>query len=405
MISDTIKTNFPFFGEGGKDIAYLDNAASSQTPKVVLEAMDAYYTKFRANVHRGLYEASEAASVAYEEARSKVARFIGADPREIIFTAGATASSNMLMLMLEHSGVVAEGGEMVTTVSEHHGSLIPLQELAHRNSLQIKHIPIQGLTLDLDYEVAEKLITEKTKIVSVTLASNVTGAINDIARIAKMAHAVGTLVICDATAAVGHMSVDVKNLGADFVYFSGHKMCGPTGIGVLLGKGTVLEKLAPGFYGGGSIEEVTLEQATFTGVPERFEAGTPNIAGAIGLGAAVDYLAHLGIENIRAHTESLTKEAIARLKEISGVRLIAEEDASKNIGIVSFLIDGVHPHDTAEILGREGVAVRAGHHCVMPLHTFLGVSATVRASFYLYNTREDIDALIRGIKKAQEIFK
>lgn len=405
MISDTIKTNFPFFSEGGKDIAYLDNAASSQTPEVVLEAMDAYYTKFRANVHRGLYEASEAASVAYEEARVKVARFIGADPREVIFTAGATASSNMLMLMLERSGQFAEGDEIVTTVSEHHGSIIPLQELAHRNPLQIKHIPVQGRTLDLDYEIAEKLITKKTKIVSVMLASNVTGAIYDVARIAKMAHTVGALVICDATAAVGHMPVDVKNLGADFVYFSGHKMCGPTGIGVLWGRGAVLENLAPGFYGGGNIEEVTLEQATFVGVPERFEAGTPNIAGAIGLGAAADYLEHIGVENIRAHTESLTKEAIARLKEIPGVRLIAEEDVSKNIGIVSFFVDGVHPHDIADILGREGVAVRAGHHCAMPLHTFLGVSATVRVSFYFYNTRADIDALVAGIKKAKEVFK
>lgn len=397
-----IKNDFPFFNEAGKHTVYLDSAASSQTPQVVLDAMNAYYVKFRANVHRGLYEASEAASIAYEEARAKVAHFIGANPREVIFTAGATASSNMLMLMLEHSGVVTQGDEIVTTVIEHHASLIPLQEIARRKSLQIKHIPVQNIALD--YEVAEKLITEKTKIVSVILASNVTGAINDIARIAKMAHAVGALVICDATAAVGHMPVDVNELGVDFLYFSGHKMCGPTGVGVLWGKGIVLEKLAPGFYGGGGIEEVTLEQATFTGVPERFEAGTPNIAGAIGLGAAVDYLERIGMEQVRAHTVGLTREAVTLLKEIPGVRLIAEEDASKNIGIVSFLVDGVHPHDIAEILGREGVAVRAGHHCAMPLHTFLGVPATVRASFYLYNTRKDIDALVAGIKKAKEIF-
>lgn len=397
-----IKNDFPFFYEAGKHTVYLDSAASSQTPQVVLDAMNAYYVKFRANVHRGLYEASEAASIAYEESRAKVAHFIGADPREVIFTAGATASSNMLMLMLEHSGVVMQGDEIVTTVMEHHASLIPLQEIARRKSLQIKHIPTQGMVLD--YAVAEKFITEKTKIVSVMLGSNVTGAINDIARIAKMAHAVGALVICDATAAVGHMPVDVNALGIDFLYFSGHKMCGPTGVGVLWGKGIVLEKLAPGFYGGGGIEEVTLEQTTFTGVPERFEAGTPSIAGAIGLGAAVDYFERIGMEQVRAHTVELTREAVTRLKEIPGVRLIAEEDASKNIGIVSFLVDGIHPHDIAEILGREGVAVRAGHHCSMPLHTFLGVPATVRASFYLYNTRADIDALVAGIKKAKEIF-
>ena len=397
-----IKNDFPFFNEAGKHAVYLDSAASSQTPQVVLDEMNAYYMKFRANVHRGLYEASEAASIAYEEARARVAHFIGADSREVIFTAGATASSNMLMFMLEHSGVVTQGDEIVTTVSEHHASLIPLQEIAQRKSLQIKYIPIQGMALD--YAVAEKFITEKTKIVSVMLASNVTGAINDIARIAMLAHKVGALVICDATAAVGHIPVDVNELGIDFLYFSGHKMCGPTGIGVLWGKGIVLEKLAPGFYGGGGIEEVTLEQATFTGVPERFEAGTPNIAGAIGLGAAVDYLERIGMEHVRAHTVELTREVIARLKEIPGVRLITEEDASKNIGIVSFFVDSVHPHDMAEILGREGIAVRAGHHCAMPLHTFLGVPATVRASFYLYNTHADIEKLSAGIKKAKEIF-
>lgn len=416
MISDTIKTDFPFFSEGGKDTVYLDSAASSQTPRVVLEAMNAYYMKFRANVHRGLYESSEAASIAYEDARGKVARFIGVNPHEVVFTAGATMSSNILMLMLEYSSFprvplgfqggpleLEKGDEVVTTVSEHHGSIIPLQELARRNSLILKHIPVQGLALD--WGVADKLITEKTKIVSVMLASNVTGAIYDVARIAKMAHEVGALVICDATAAVGHTPVDVNELGVDFLYFSGHKMCGPTGIGVLWGRGAVLEKLAPGFYGGGSIEEVTLAQATSAGVPERFEAGTPNIAGAIGLGAAVDYLERVGMEQVRTHMVELTREAITRFKEISGVRLIAEDDASKNIGIVSFLVEGVHPHDVADILGREGVAVRAGHHCAMPLHTFLGVPATVRTSFYLYNTREDIDALVAGIKKVKEVFK
>ncbi len=402
---ESIKKDFSIFREG-RSFAYLDTAATSQTPQVVLDAMDAYYTKFRANIHRGLYEVGEDASKAYDAARTKVARFIGAEPREVIFTAGATASSNMLVSMLENSGMVKEGDEVVTTAMEHHASLIPLQELAKRHNLDLKHIPLAEDSVELDYAVVEKFITNKTKIVSIMLASNVTGIINDVARIAEIAHKVGALVICDATAAVGHMPVDVKTLGADFVYFSGHKICGPTGIGVLWGHTEVLEKLQPGVYGGGIVEEVTLARATYRGVPERFEAGTPNIAGAIGLGAAVEYLDQVGVNNIHEHSNTLISEAIKRLEEVSGVRVIAERDPAKNVGIVSFTVDGIHPHDVADILGREGVAIRAGHHCAMPLVTdALGLSAVARASFYLYNTTEDIDALVRGIKKAQEIFK
>lgn len=397
-----VKNNFPFFADAGRAGAYLDNAASSQTPHVVLDAMNAYYVSSRANVHRGLYRASEEASLAYEQARAKVAQFIGAESREIIFTAGATASSNMLISMLEHSGMITAGDEIVTTVMEHHASLIPLQEVARRTSAHVKLIPIQGLSLDVD--TADELITKKTTIVSVCLASNVTGAINDVARIAGMAHTVGALVVCDATAAVGHMPVDVHMLGVDALYFSGHKMCGPTGIGVLWVRGELLEKLEPGVYGGGMVDSVTATTATWGLIPERFEAGTPPIAEAIGLGAAVDYLTSIGIERIRAHDEALAEEAIARLEKIPGVRVIAEKERGKNIGIVSFLIGGIHAHDVAYILGKENVAVRAGHHCAMPLHTTLGIVASTRASFYLYNTREDVDALIAGIKAVQHVF-
>lgn len=397
-----LKKDFPIFDKA-KGFVYLDTAATSQTPQVVLDAMDDYYTKFRANVHRGSYEEGETASVAYEEARKKVAQFIGAEPREIVFTAGATASSNMLVSMLEHSEVVKSGDEVVTTIMEHHASLLPLQKLAHRKGLIFKAVSSQGLPLD--YEEAERLITERTKIVSVCLASNVTGGINDVSRIAEMAHEVGALVICDATAAVGHMPVSVKELGVDFLYFSAHKMCGPTGVGVLWGKHELLEKLEPGVYGGGIVDEVTLENATWRKSPMRFEAGTPNIAGVIGLGAAVEYLQSIGLENIREHTMSLTGEAIARLEAVPNVRVIAEKGAHKNVGIVSFVMDGVHPHDIAEILGRSGVAVRAGHHCAMPFIVALGVFATTRVSFYLYNTKEDIDALVQGIEKVKEVFK
>lgn len=402
MIEATIKNDFPFFTNKGQKGAYLDTAASSQTPQVVLDAMHAYYVSSRANVHRGLYRASEEASGAYEGARVKVARFIGATMNEIIFTGGATASSNMLVSMLEHSKMITKDDEIVTTVMEHHASLIPLQELARRTSAHLKHIPIQGLSLD--YNTAEKIITNTTKVVSVLLASNVTGEINDVARIAEMAHKVGALVICDATAAIGHMHVDVRTLGVDALYFSGHKMCGPTGIGVLWVREELLEKLEPGTYGGGMVDAVTTTTATWGLIPERFEAGTPPVAEAIGLGTAVDYLMNVGIENIRAHDEVLVEEAITRLEKIPGVRVIAEKEQGKNIGIVSFVISGIHAHDVAYILGKENVAVRAGHHCAMPLHTALGVVATTRASFYLYNTREDVDALIQGIATVQHIF-
>ncbi len=398
----TFKNDFPFFTDAGQGGAYLDNAASSQTPQVVLDAMHTYYVSSRANVHRGLYRASEEASIAYEQARVKVARFIGTKPREVIFTGGATASSNMLVSMLEHSGMITKNDEIVTTIMEHHASLVPLQELARRTLAHIKHIPIQGLALDVD--TAEKLITQKTKIVSVLLASNVTGEINDVARIAEMAHKVGAFVICDATAAVGHIPVDAHTLGVDALYFSGHKMCGPTGIGVLWVREELLEKLEPGIYGGGMVDTVTTTTATWGLIPNRFEAGTPPIAEAIGLGAAVDYLTSVGIEHIRAHDENLTEETISRLEKISGVRVIAEKEHGKNIGIVSFVIEGIHAHDVAYILGKEKVAVRAGHHCTMPFHTALGVVASTRASFYFYNTREDVDALIQGIATVQHVF-
>lgn len=414
----TIKKDFPYFNDTAGS-AYLDNAATAQMPQMVLDTVRVY-EESRANVHRGLYAEAITADTMYEEAREKVAQFIGAKPGEVIFTAGATASSNMLVSMLEHSGIFEAGEEIVTTVMEHHASLIPLQELAKRQSLLVKYISVQGLSLD--YREAEQLITPKTKIVSVVLASNVTGVVNDVSRIVEIAHKVGALVICDATAAVGHMPVMVKTLGVDFVYFSGHKMCGPTGIGVLWGKQEILETLEPGVYGGGIVDEVTLEKAVWRGAPERFEAGTPNIAGAIGLGAAVEYLATIDPARIHAHTSTLVAKAIAEIEKIPGVRVLAEHDPKKNIGIVSFVIEGaspakdrdgsqrgsvfngVHPHDVAEVLGGVGVAVRAGHHCAMPLHAALGVPATVRASFYLYNTEEDIEALVAGVKKVKEVF-
>lgn len=402
MNIESIKKDFPFF-TAHPGFAYLDSAATSQTPQVVLDVMQEYYTSFRSNIHRGLYQMGEEASAAYEGARASVARFVEAKPEEIIFTSGATASSNMLVRMIEESGKVSAGDEIVVTVMEHHASLIPLQELARRKGLTLKSIPMTG-EYTLDYTAAENLINEKTKIVTCVLASNVLGTINDVRRLADLAHKHGALMIVDATEAVGHIPVDVVALGADFLYFSGHKMLGPTGIGVLYGRKEHLEASLPSMFGGGIVEKVTGESATWTSSPKRFEAGTPNIAGAIGLGAAVKYLEQIGIENIHAHVRKLTAYALEKLAQTEGVHMFAAP-VEQNAGIISLVVDGVHPHDLAQVAGGEGVALRAGHHCAAPLMQALGVPATARASFYLYNDTSDVDVLVDVVKKAQVIFK
>ncbi|MDO8521064.1 MAG: cysteine desulfurase [bacterium] len=391
---------------------YLDAAASSLTPTVVLDAVADYYHNYRANVHRALFKEAVTATEKYEEARKKVAKFIGANStEEVIFTSGATESSNMLVRMLEESSAfstwkpdvqVERRVNIVTTEMEHHSALVPLQQLVKRAKLELKYISLKNF--GLDYGVAEKLITKDTALVSVMLASNVVGTVNDVRGIADIAHAHGAIVVCDATAAVGHIPVDVKALGADALYFSGHKMLGPTGVGVLWVKGTLLEKLEPSSFGGHMISSVSKESAEWAPPPERFEAGTKNIGGVIGLGAAISYLENLGVEKIHEHVRELTAYAIAKLEQIHGVRVLAEHDTAKNIGAVSFVCDFAHPHDVAEILARDNVAVRPGHHCAMPLHTALGVNATTRASFHVYNTKEDIDALIEGVLKAKNIF-
>lgn len=380
---------------------YLDTAATSLTPEPVLAAMDEYYREYRASTHRGLYKSALHTTEAYEAARADVAALIGANADEIVFTSGATAASNMLTYALEQSLDWKEGDEIVTTVMEHHASLIPLQELAKRKRLTLKYILQNGP--ELDYEQAETLVTEKTKIVSVMLASNVLGTVNDVTRIAKRAHGVGALMIVDATAAVGHIPVDVKAFDCDFLYFSGHKMCGPTGVGVLYGKKEKMENLKPSIFGGGIVEEVTLSEATYTKSPQRFEAGTPNIAGVIGLGAAVRYLEDAGLEQIHAHCLELTGYAQKMLAAVEGITLYSATP-EQNVGIVSFTLAGVHPHDVAQVCADNDVAIRAGHHCAQPLHTALGIPATARVSFYLYNTKEDVNALVLCIEKAVSLF-
>lgn len=399
--SKTIRNNFPQLD--GEDNHYLDAAATSLTPQAVLDAVIDYYTHSRANVHRGLFPEAIRATDLYEGARKKVAAFINAEPDEIIFTSGATDSSNMLIRMIDESiHFTEEDKEIVTTVMEHHGALIPLQELAFRRGLPLLSIPLQHTTLD--HQKAEEIINDSTALVSVMLASNVTGVINDVARIAEVAHKHHALMVVDATAAAGHIPIDVKALGADALYFSGHKMLAPTGVGVLWVKKEVLLKLNPSTFGGHMVACMENNKALWAEIPERFEAGTKNIAGVIGLGAAIDYIEAIGVANIHAHVQELAAYCIARLGEIPGVLVVAEQDVTKNVGIVSFSAVWAHPHDIAEILARDHVAVRAGHHCAIPLHGVLGIDATVRVSFHVYNTKEDVDALIAGLEKAHKIF-
>jgi len=397
-----IKDDFPVF-VNNPELVYLDSSSTSQTPETVIHAMDEYYRHYRANSRRGQYAISARAENTYESARTDVATFIGAESREIIFTAGSTASANLIVYTLENSEVFKEGDEIVTTIMEHHSLFIPLQKLAKRNKLILRIIPMKE-NLELDYDEAEKLINEKTKLVAFIGVSNVTGTINDMARLCEMARKVGAYSLVDATQAAGHMSIDVKKIGCDFLFFAGHKMCGPIGTGVLFGRQELLEKMEPGFYGGGTIEEVTLEEVRFAPVPHKFEAGTPNIGGAIGLGVACKYLTDIGMESIQEYCEEMTKYAVSKLSEVPKVKLFCVKDPKKNVGVVSFIVEGIHPHDVGEILSRLHIATRGGHHCAQPLLQSLGTPSLNRASFYLYTSKEDIDALVKGLTEVQKVF-
>ncbi len=398
----SLKLNFPLF-KNNPELVYLDSSSTSQTPDGVLEAMDDYYRNYRANTRRGQYPISARAESIYESARKDVAAFIGADQSEIIFTGGATASANLAVYALENSGIFNEGDEIMTTIMEHHSLFIPLQKLAKRKKLVLRIIPINA-NFELDYEAAEKLASDKTKLVAFVGVSNVTGTINDMARLCALARKTNAYSLVDATQAAGHIPLDVKSIDCDLLFFSGHKMCGPVGIGALYGKKDVLEKLEPGFYGGGTIEEVTVESVRFAPIPHKFEAGTQNIAGAIGFAAACRYLAGIGMEAVRKHTEELTEYAITKLGRVPKVKLYCSKDVKKNAGVVSFTVEGIHPHDVGEILSRKNIATRGGHHCAEPLLNDLGVSSLNRASFYLYTSKEDIDALAEGLSDVQKVF-
>ena len=401
-----VRADFPILNQehhDGTPLIYLDNAATSQKPLKVIEALDDYYRRYNANVHRGIYKLSEEATSAYEGARIKIKRFINApSKREIIFTRGTTESINLVANTWGRANLKA-GDVVISTVMEHHSNIVPWQILAAEKGFTIRYVPVlEDGTLDREF-LSKVLRDEPVKLVTLTHVSNVLGTINPVADIAQEAHAAGALVLADGAQSVPHMPVNVQALGVDFFAFSGHKMVGPTGIGVLYGKRALLDAMPPWMGGGDMISQVKLEGSTWNDLPYKFEAGTPAIAEAIGLGYAVDYLTELGIEKIHAHEQAITEYALDRLAEVPGLKLFGP-DASQKGSVAAFKFDDIHAHDVAQILDSEGVAVRAGHHCAMPLHEHLGANATARASFYLYNTPSEVDALIEALYKAKKAF-
>ncbi|MBL7056177.1 cysteine desulfurase [Candidatus Woesearchaeota archaeon] len=397
-----IRTDFPILQKkiNGKNLVYLDNAATAQKPSQVIKAITDFYENYNANIHRSIHQLGEDSTRLYEEAHKKTSDFINAGFEELIFTKSTTESLNLLAYSLANK--INKGDEIVVTEMEHHSNFVPWQQLAKRNKATFKVIKVDKDGL-LDEESIKQNITSKTKIVSLTHISNVLGTINDISKITKIAHESDALCVVDAAQSVPHMEVDVKRLGCDFLAFSGHKMLGPTGIGALYGKKEHLESMDPFLYGGEMIKDVTINDSQWNDLPWKFEAGTGNIAQAIGLGAAIDYLKKVGMENIMQHSTDITNYAYEKISLINDVKIYGPKPKNR-ANLISFNVKGVHAHDTSAILDGEGVAVRAGHHCAMPLSKVLGVDATARASFYLYNTKEEVDTLVSAIEKVKRVF-
>ncbi|MBO9320973.1 MAG: cysteine desulfurase [Roseiflexus sp.] len=400
----TLRREFPILNQAvnGKTLAFLDSAASSQKPRRVIDCLEDYYRRYNANVHRGIYRLSEEATFAFERARGKVARFINArSQREIVFVRNTTEAINLVARSWGDANL-REGDRILLSIMEHHSNLVPWQMLAQRTGAKLEFLPIDGegrLALDnLDAQL------EGVRLVAITQQSNVLGTINPVAEIAQRAHAVGALVLVDGAQSVPHMPVDVQALDIDFLAFSGHKMCGPTGIGVLWGRRAILEQMPPFLGGGSMIKVVGLHESTYADVPARFEAGTPAIAEAIALGEAVDFLQEIGMDRIYAHERDLLGYALERLTEIEGLRVYGPTTTEMRGGAVSFTLEGAHPHDVAAVLDGEGIAVRAGHHCAQPLHAHYDIPATTRASFYLYNIPEEIDRLVAALHKVRTLF-
>ena len=404
------KKDFPIFARkvrGGNPLIYLDSGATSQKPESVISAEADFYRTINAAVHRGAHLLAEEASEAYESARANVAKFIGAKTDEVVFTKSATESLNMIAYSLGNPGStphISAGDEIVVSEMEHHANLIPWQQLAKRTGAKLTWFSI---TKDgrLDLSDISSVITKKTKIVAITHQSNVFGTIVPLSEITKAAHSVGALVVLDACQSAPHFAIDVKKLDVDFLAFSGHKTLGPTGVGVLWGKAEVLEKLEPALFGGSMVNSVTMEGATWASAPRKFEAGVPNMAQAVGLSAAIDYLNIVGMDKIFEHEQELTQQLLTGLSKISGVNVVGPLDMKDRGGVISFTVDGVHPHDVGQVLDQYGIAVRTGHHCAWPLMKKLNLVGTTRASFHLYNDSDDINALLEAIEKVKSYFK
>ena len=398
-----VREDFPILKQkvNGKPLVYLDNAASTQKPRAVIDTVVRYYETCNANIHRGVHHLSQLATEEYEGARGKVKEFINAkETREVIFVRGTTEAINLVAASFGRKNV-GPGDEVLITTMEHHSNIVPWQILCEEKGAKLRVVPITDEG-ELRLDEFAKLLSPRTKIVSVVHVSNTLGTINPVRRIVELAHARNIPVLLDGAQAIPHLPIDVQALDCEFYAFSGHKLYGPTGVGVLYGKAKLLEALPPYQGGGEMISSVTFEKTTYNVIPHKFEAGTPNIAGVIGLGTAIDYLNEIGLENIAAHEQELLAYATERLQAIPGVRLIGT--AKERCGAISFVLDGVHPHDIGTILDEEGIALRTGHHCTQPLMDRFGVPATARAALAFYNTKEEIDALIRGIYKVKEMF-
>lgn len=400
-----VRQDFPTLFQEVNDepLVYLDNSATTQKPRQVLDVVEKYYEFDNSNVHRGVHTLSERATEEYEAAREKVRTFIQANStKEILFTRGATTSLNWVARGYGDKFIQA-GDEIVISMMEHHANIVPWQQLAMRTGAVLKYVHFDDEG-HLDLEEYQSLLTDKTKIVAIAHVSNVLGIVNPVKEMARLAHEKGAIMVVDGAQSVPHMPVDVKDLDCDFFAFSGHKMCAPTGIGVLYGKEELLNAMDPVEFGGEMIDFVYDTNSTWTELPWKFEAGTPNIAGGIGLGAAIDYLDYLGMENIHHYEQELVQYVLPKLEAIPGLILYGPKNPAEHTGVISFNIEGIHPHDVSTALDMEGVAVRAGHHCAQPLMRELGTPATVRASFYFYNTKEEADKLVEAIKATKEYF-
>lgn len=406
--TQAIREDFPILGRTVRDgtpLVYLDSGATSQRPLRVLDAERDFLTRHNAPVHRGAYALAEEATDAYEEARADIAGFVGASVDEIAFTKNATEALNEIAFILgdPRSGdlTVGEGDEIVVSELEHHANLVPWQELASRTGATLRWY---SLTPDGRIDLDSLELSDRTKVVALSHQSNVTGAVLDVPEAVRRARAVGALFVLDACQSVPHMPVDFRALDVDVAAFSGHKMLGPNGVGVLYGKKDLLRRLPPFLTGGSMIEKVTMERTTFTTPPQRFEAGTQMTSQVVGLGAAVRYLRDLGMDAVRAHEDDLTAYALEQLATVDGLRIVGPTEPVDRGAAVSFVVDGIHPHDLGQVLDERGVSIRVGHHCAWPLHTCMGVQATARASFYIYNDRSEVDALVAAIREAQRFF-